>query len=308
VDKLPVKKTMGGPPRRPQQGRGWGQQGGRDGGRDDGGRGGGRGWGPQGGRGWGAGGRGGGGRGGGGWGGGGGGRGPFWRDQPRQTYSSSVDIKPDWAVLGDVIALPSLNKLSRSVGAPQELASAGALSFYDKAADRVTPKNPAKLRKTGHRTRASTASDDPILRRLAAAGAARAFFTDEVLATLMCAPRSSYPWDVVITKKGDLLMFDKRTNSSLDFLTVRTAAHGVPTAALASPSLPSVFPGARLLRRPAPLLRRLWPAAGTTADSALPPHPPGACPSCSCHPIKSIASSSSKQLAMLFIQFQALIS
>lgn len=44
--------------------------------------------------------------------------------------------------------------------------------------------------------------------------------TDDVLATLMCAPRSTYPWDIVITKRGDVLVFDKRTNSSLDFLTV----------------------------------------------------------------------------------------
>lgn len=90
VDKPVVKKPMGGPPRRPQGGRGWGErrdggrEGDRDGGRGAGGRGawgqqgGGRGgWGQQGGR---------GGRGGpfGGW----GNRPPFWRDQPRQTYSS----------------------------------------------------------------------------------------------------------------------------------------------------------------------------------------------------------------------------
>ncbi|EFN52468.1 hypothetical protein CHLNCDRAFT_32503 [Chlorella variabilis] len=35
----------------------------------------------------------------------------------------------------------------------------------------------------------------------------------------MCASRSTYPWDLVITKRGDVLVFDKRTNSSLDFLT-----------------------------------------------------------------------------------------
>ena len=51
-------------------------------------------------------------------------------------------------------------------------------------------------------------------------GAGEVFMTDDVLATLMCATRSTYPWDVVITKRGGVLMFDKRTNSSLDFLTV----------------------------------------------------------------------------------------
>ena len=50
------------------------------------------------------------------------------------------------------------------VGEPEELTSAGALAFYDKAADRVTPKNPAKLRKATARTRSSSASEDPIMR------------------------------------------------------------------------------------------------------------------------------------------------
>jgi hypothetical protein len=52
-------------------------------------------------------------------------------------------------------------------------------------------------------------------------GAGDVFMTDDVLATLMCAPRSTYPWDVVITKRGGVLLFDKRANSSLDYLTVR---------------------------------------------------------------------------------------
>ncbi|KAI7845745.1 hypothetical protein COHA_000661 [Chlorella ohadii] len=130
-----------------------------------------------------------------------------------------VDIRPEWQVLGDVINLSALNKLSKQVTDPEEVTSCGALAFYDKAADRVTPKNPAKLRKTAHRARSGTASDDPVMRRLAGSGAGDVFMTDDVLATLMCAPRSNYPWDIVITKRGDVLVFDKRANSSLDFLT-----------------------------------------------------------------------------------------
>jgi len=29
----------------------------------------------------------------------------------------------------------------------------------------------------------------------------------------MCAPRSVYPWDIVITKCGDQIFFDKRDDS-----------------------------------------------------------------------------------------------
>lgn len=60
----------------------------------------------------------------------------------------------------------------------------------------------------------------PCCRRLVGEGAGDVFMTDDVLAALMCASRSTYPWDVVITRRGDVLVFDKRTNSSLDFLTV----------------------------------------------------------------------------------------
>lgn len=118
VDKPVVKKPMGFPPRRPQGGRGWGgrgdggREGDRDGGRGAGGRGawgqqgGGRGgWGQQGGR---------GGRGGpfGGW----GNRPPFWRDQPRQTYSSRCGGGAVWVVWDGccccecrVLSLPLVN-------------------------------------------------------------------------------------------------------------------------------------------------------------------------------------------------------
>lgn len=61
----------------------------------------------------------------------------------------------------------------------------------------------------------------PLRRRLAEAREANVFMTDDVLSALMCAPRSTYPWDLVVTRSGDTLIFDKRTNSSLDFLTVR---------------------------------------------------------------------------------------
>ncbi|GAB4820222.1 hypothetical protein N2152v2_007268 [Parachlorella kessleri] len=140
-------------------------------------------------------------------------------DQPRAQYTSSVDIRPEWHVIGDQINFSALQKLATQAGQPEDLASCGDLAQYDKAADRVTPKLPAKLRRTAARTRSTTTSEDPILRRLAAEGAGQVFMTDALLTTIMCAPRSVYPWDIVITRRGGQLFFDKRANSSLDFLT-----------------------------------------------------------------------------------------
>jgi hypothetical protein len=102
VDNKPVKKSFGGPQRRPQNQQRWGQQpahhGGGRGGQHDGGRGG------RGGH---------------------GGRGrPQWRDQQRErVLSESIDVRPDWQVLGDQILLPALGKMSTKVDEGESLVS-----------------------------------------------------------------------------------------------------------------------------------------------------------------------------------------
>lgn len=50
------------------------------------------------------------------------------------------------------------------------------------------------------------------------------FITDSLLTTLMCGPRSVYSWDIVVTRAGDKLFFDKRDGSNLDLLTVAETA------------------------------------------------------------------------------------
>lgn len=54
---------------------------------------------------------------------------------------------------------------------------------------------------------------------LASKGVGDIFMTDVVLTVLMTAPRSVYPWDIVIIKKGNALFFDRRPGSSLEYLT-----------------------------------------------------------------------------------------
>ena len=55
-----------------------------------------------------------------------------------------------------------------------------------------------------------TTSDDPVIQELAAKDRGTIFITDNILAVLMCAPRSVYPWDIIITREGDKVYFDKR--------------------------------------------------------------------------------------------------
>lgn len=54
------------------------------------------------------------------------------------------------------------------------------------------------------------------------------YTTDVILSVLMCAPRSVYPWDIVITREGNRLFFDKRDGGPFDSVTVNENAADPP--------------------------------------------------------------------------------
>ncbi|KAK9826613.1 hypothetical protein WJX74_005621 [Apatococcus lobatus] len=152
-----------------------------------------------------------------------------FRDNQRQvTYSSSVDIRPEWGMV-EQIQFAALGKLSMPSMEGEEVRSCGSVQYYDKAFDRVVPKSERPLKRTQRVFRSVTTSDDPIIRQLASEDQGRVFVTDTLLTTLMCTTRSVYSWDIVVTRAGDKLFFDKRDGSSLDMLTVaETAPEPVP--------------------------------------------------------------------------------
>ena len=61
----------------------------------------------------------------------------------------------------------------------------------------------------------------PHCRKLSEEGTGQVFMSDSVLAALMCAPRSVYSWDVLITKADGKLFFDTRTGFSIGTITAR---------------------------------------------------------------------------------------
>ncbi len=79
------------------------------------------------------------------------------------TYSSSVDIRPEWPVV-ESIPFTSLAKLNFTVGKPEDIAFCGALEYYDKVYDRVTPKVDRPLKRTNKVFKSVTTSDDPVIR------------------------------------------------------------------------------------------------------------------------------------------------
>ena len=147
------------------------------------------------------------------------------------VFKSSVDIQPEWNML-DQIPFSTFSKLSFSVPEPEDLLLCGALEFYDRSYDRVTPKNERRLERFKNRNFFKvTTTDDPVIRRLANEDKATVFATDSILSTLMCAPRSVYSWDIVIQRVGNKLFFDKRDGSQLDLLSVHeTSQEPLPEA------------------------------------------------------------------------------
>ncbi|CAK7350576.1 unnamed protein product [Dovyalis caffra] len=136
------------------------------------------------------------------------------------VFKSSVEIQPEWNML-DQIPFSTFTKLSFSVPEPEDLILCGGLEYYDKSFDRITPKAERRLERFKNRNFFKvTTTDDPVIRRLANEDKATVFATDNILATLMCAPRSVYSWDIVVQRVGNKLFFDKRDGSQLDLLSV----------------------------------------------------------------------------------------
>ncbi|KAF6168617.1 hypothetical protein GIB67_005229 [Kingdonia uniflora] len=147
------------------------------------------------------------------------------------VMKSSVDIQPEWTLL-EQIPFTTFSKLAYNVPEPEDLLMCGALEFYDRGYDRVTPKNDKRLERYKNRNFYKvTTTDDPVIRRLANEDKGSVFVTDSILAAIMCAARSVYSWDIVIQRVGNKLFLDKRDGSQIDLLSVNeTSQEPLPEA------------------------------------------------------------------------------
>jgi translation initiation factor 3 subunit D len=159
-----------------------------------------------------------------------GGRRSGWKDydKPQRNRESSVNIKADWQLLEE-IDFNRLVKLNLDTDDGEDIDSYGFLYRYDRAYDKQPTKNSEK--KLTVMDRASynvTTSSDPVIQELAEREEGVIFATDSVLSMIMCAPRSVYPWDIVIVRQGNKVFFDKRDNAALDMVTVNENAADAP--------------------------------------------------------------------------------
>ncbi|KAJ7044885.1 eukaryotic translation initiation factor 3 subunit D [Mycena alexandri] len=166
-----------------------------------------------------------------------------WRDWEKnnRTRESSVVISPSWSMLEE-IEFHRLAKLRLEVDEPVDLESYGRLFPYDKSYDRITTKTEKPLQLVDRIRYNTTTSDDPVIQELASKSTATVYATDTILSVLMCAPRSVYPWDIVILRDGPNLFFDKRDGGPFDTVTVNENAADPPTDP--APPNPNAPPGA----------------------------------------------------------------
>jgi len=116
------------------------------------------------------------------------------------------------------------------VPAAEDLLMCGFLDEVNDSYDRVTCKSGKPLKVMSNREfYPVSTTDDPVIERFAVEDKGNVFATDAILAHLMSAARSVYPWDIVVQKLPDgKIFFDKRDDSQFDFLTVSETSNDPP--------------------------------------------------------------------------------
>ena len=147
-----------------------------------------------------------------------------WNDQkPVRTRDASIDVRPEWVVKGQ-ITFQELQKMNIDlVPEGKDVYTCGTVHYYETQFDRTNPKASKKLEQDSEKSfyKVST-SDDTMMAKLhgdSAHSAVKVFATDDILAVIMAAPRSSFSWDLVVNRVGDKLFLDKRSDCSTDYVT-----------------------------------------------------------------------------------------
>ncbi|MCJ1358552.1 MAG: hypothetical protein MMC33_008552 [Icmadophila ericetorum] len=156
-----------------------------------------------------------------------------WKDfdKPQRNRDSSVNIKPDWRMIEE-IDFNRLVKLNLETSEGEDIDTYGFLYYYDRSYDKPPVKNTErKLNVVDRVIYNVTTSSDPIIQELAEKDEATIFATDNILSMLMCAPRSVYSWDLIITRVGNKIYLDKRDGATVDLVSVNENAADAPLEA-----------------------------------------------------------------------------
>ncbi|KAJ3410470.1 Eukaryotic translation initiation factor 3 subunit D [Chytridiales sp. JEL 0842] len=151
-----------------------------------------------------------------------------FNDKPQRIRDASVQAGPEWKIIEE-IDFGRLSKLYYEVEEPEDVGVYGTINFYDKSYDRVSTKFEKPLQTFDRHFVNKTSSEDVVLKDLAKSATNPVVLaTDNILSTLMCAGKSVYSWDIIITKAGDRITFDKRDDGNFDIFHVNENASEAP--------------------------------------------------------------------------------
>ena len=146
----------------------------------------------------------------------------------RVDRNASVQVQATWE-LKEEFDLSQLLRCRANEPTVDDLRWCGFLDKYDESWDRVKVRGAKNLRKYNERDfYYVNVTDDPVMESLVVDGEGDVYITDSILAMLVTAPRSVYPWDVVVQKANDMLFFEKR--EAVDLLTVSETAMDPPNS------------------------------------------------------------------------------
>ena len=144
----------------------------------------------------------------------------YW-DKVVRPREPSIEIHKSWKQVHTMLLADLIKAKVDAVPEAEDLRSHGHLEQFDSALEQITTRTEKPLRKFEQRQFFTvTTSDDPVLQELTAANEGTIYATDTILGVLMSASRSVYSWDLVVTKTGDTLVWDKRPKSLVDMMTV----------------------------------------------------------------------------------------
>eukprot|EP00397_Hematodinium_sp_SG-2012_P014502 GEMP01014744.1.p1 GENE.GEMP01014744.1~~GEMP01014744.1.p1 ORF type:complete len:574 (+),score=124.54 GEMP01014744.1:23-1723(+) len=166
-------------------------------------------------------------------------RGKGFQSYGRPNQRGKIPSFRDWSTptsaewtLREEIMLTNLAKVQvdPTLVIKEDVCWAGTLGTYNKNLDRVTVKNDKRLERFEDvKFFNVSTSDDPIVQDIMEKDPEiQVAATDQILAVLMAARSSVYSWDILITKVGNKIVFDKRDGSPVDFLTVSETANETP--------------------------------------------------------------------------------
>lgn len=134
---------------------------------------------------------------------------------------NSVQVQSDWKQVSEV-SMHELNAATAECTGVSDVTYAGSLEKYNIALNRVTPRAPMTLQRIPDNKLfiTATTSEDPVMEQQIQQNVGTVYATDSILSILMAAGKTVHGFDIIVRKKGNSIVLDKRPDSKIDFLTV----------------------------------------------------------------------------------------